>query len=65
MHFDPCGSPSGSEEEEKLLRQIPLQEAALRTGRILDAVYSRRNALGQPPARRGPKPKRRCVEPAT
>jgi hypothetical protein len=39
-------------EEDELLRTLPAQEVARRTGRSLTAVYSRRRKLGLPDGRR-------------
>jgi hypothetical protein len=40
-----------SEEEDGLVRTLPVKEVAERTGRTLGAVYDRRRALGMPDGR--------------
>jgi hypothetical protein len=44
-------------EEDELLRALPPEEAARRTGRSLRAVYRRRHQLGLPGLRTGPRPR--------
>ena len=39
-------------EEDDLVQTLPAKEAAERTGRTLEAVYSRRSELGVPDGRR-------------
>jgi hypothetical protein len=39
-------------EEDELLMALPAEEVARRTGRSLEAVYTRRQRLGMPDGRR-------------
>jgi hypothetical protein len=39
-------------EEDEMLKTLPAEEAARRTGRTLKAIYPRRTRLGMPDGRR-------------
>jgi hypothetical protein len=47
----PPGGPLWKRSEDKLVRALPPQEVARRTGRTLSAVWARRRALGLPDGR--------------
>jgi len=52
--WPPAAGRPWTAEEDRLLRTLPAMEVALRTGRTLTAVYSRRTVLGMPDGRTRP-----------